>query len=156
MKTITTTTDYPVGATVRAKFTVLGDTRVVRRPPAYTNVTETYDWLVGIERIPTASVEARAAHWHKVANGLPLDPVVPSEIANWRARAVLEIVDLLPTVTDMLEAMTGQAGIVARAAWAAGAPLVRNGPTVLTLAAAIPLTPAEIDAMFIQAAALDV
>lgn len=87
---------------------------------------------------------------------LPEAPVIPPEIANWRARAVLEIAGLLPTVTAALNALEGDAGVVARAAWSAGAPLVRNGPTVLALANLLGLTAAQIDTMFLQAAALDV
>lgn len=81
---------------------------------------------------------------------------VPGEIANWRAKAVLEIAGLLPTVEAALSAMPGEAGIVARNAWRDGAPFVRNGPTVTALAAVLGLTGEQVDAMFRQAAALSV
>ena len=81
---------------------------------------------------------------------------VPKEIANWRAKAVLEIAGLLPTVEATLAAMPGEAGIVARSAWAAGAPFARNGPTVTTLSVALGLTGEQVDAMFRQAAAIAV
>jgi hypothetical protein len=87
----------------------------------------------------------------------PPEPViVPSEIANWRARAVLEIAGLLPTVDAAIAALTGDAGIVARSAWNSGAPLARNGPTVLSLSSALGLSSAQVDAMFLQAESLDV
>jgi hypothetical protein len=87
----------------------------------------------------------------------PPEPVViPYEIANWRARAVLEIAGLLPTVDAAIAALTGDAGIVARAAWNSGAPFVRNGPTVTALSSALGLTSAQVDAMFLQAESLDV
>ena len=88
MKTITATTDCPRGDTVRAKFTVLGDTRTVKRPAPMTfvegravrpsalfaEVTETYDNLIACERLPVASVAARTTYWSNVANGLPNPP----------------------------------------------------------------------------------
>ena len=82
--------------------------------------------------------------------------VIPTEIANWRARAVLEIAGLLPTVDAALTGMTGNEGIVARAAWGQGAPFVRDGATVTALAAALGLTSEQVDAMFLQAANLAV
>ena len=81
---------------------------------------------------------------------------VPSEIANWRARAVLELAGHISAVESALAEMEGNAGIVARAAWLAGAPLARRGATVVALAAALELTDAQVDAMFIQAASLAV
>ncbi len=176
MKAITTTTDFPEGDTVRAKFTVLGDTRTVRRllptpppqegetpeeamermRPVLGDVTETFDNLVAVERIPAATVSARATHWYNVVNNLPIPPSVPVEIANWRARAVLELAGLLDEVTSALYAMEGDAGIVARHAWNSGAALARNGPTVTSLAALLTLTDVQVDAMFIQAANLNV
>jgi hypothetical protein len=69
---------------------------------------------------------------------------------------VLEIAGLLPTVDAAIAALTGDAGIVARAAWNSGAPLARNGPTVLSLSSALGLSSAQVDAMFLQAESLDV
>ena len=85
-----------------------------------------------------------------------IPPQVPHEIANWRARAVLEIAGLLPTVEALIAAMEGEAGVVVRMAWERGSPLVRDGATVTALAAQLNLTSEQIDAMFIQAAALEV
>lgn len=90
---------------------------------------------------------------------LPVAPppvFIPQEIANWRARAVLEIAGLLATVETALDALPGNAGIVARAAWNSGAPFVRNGPTVVALSAALSLTSEQVDNLFLQAAALSV
>jgi hypothetical protein len=86
----------------------------------------------------------------------PAPVVIPTEIANWRARAVLEIAGLLPTVDAAIAALAGDAGIVARSAWHAGAPLVRHGPTVLALSSALGLTDEQVDAMFLRAEALEV
>jgi hypothetical protein len=86
----------------------------------------------------------------------PMPPRVPREIANWRARAVLELAGLLPTVEATISGIEGQAGTVVRNAWQSGAPLARHGPTVSALAPALGLTEAQVDAMFIQAEALSV
>lgn len=83
-------------------------------------------------------------------------PRIPREIANWRARAILELQGLLPTVEALITAMTGPEGIVVRNAWAAGAPLARHGPTVTALSPQLGLTSDQIDSMFIAAAALEV
>jgi len=94
-----------------------------------------------------------------LAQGAPLPippPRIPREIANWRARAVLEINGLLSAVDAMVQAMEGPEGIVVRQAWQAGAPLARNGSTVLTLAPALGLTSQQIDDMFIAAGSLQV
>ena len=86
----------------------------------------------------------------------PAPVLVPEEIALWRAKAVLQLSGLLTAVNSLLDAMTGNAGIIARAAWSDGAPLARRGATVVALAAALELTDAQVDAMFIQAASLAV
>jgi hypothetical protein len=88
---------------------------------------------------------------------LPTPPArVPREIANWRARAILELAGLLPTVEAAIATMDGEAGIVVRNAWTSGAILARRGPTVAALAPALGLTEAQVDAMFLQAESLEV
>lgn len=85
----------------------------------------------------------------------PAAPVpIPSEIANWRARAVLEIAGLLPKVDAAIASLDGAAGIVARTAWHSGASLVRHSPTVLAMTSALNLTSDQVDALFVQAEAL--
>lgn len=92
-------------------------------------------------------------------NGEPLPPLparVPREIANWRARAVLELAGLLPTVEAAIAGMGGPEGVVVRNAWQSGAPLARKGPTVSALAPALGLSDFQVDQMFIQASSLSV
>lgn len=110
-------------------------------PSAFNARTEEGAFLIHRPYVPVPRVEA---------------PYVPTEIANWRARAVLEIAGLLPTVEALITAMEGEAGVVVRTAWDRGSPLVRDGATVTALAAQLGLTSEQIDAMFIQAAALQV
>ncbi len=81
---------------------------------------------------------------------------VPGEIANWRAKAVLELAGLLTAVEAALYAMPEPARTVALAAWNGGADLARNGPTVLAIAPVLNLTDSQVDDMFRQAAALEV
>jgi len=83
-------------------------------------------------------------------------PKVPTEIANWRAKAVLELAGLTAQVAAIMGAMSEPQKTVVLAAWDGGAPLVRNGATVTALAAALSLTSEQVDAMFVQAAALNV
>ncbi len=83
-------------------------------------------------------------------------PQVPRAIANWRAKAVIEMQGLTAKIITALAAMEGETGIAARAAWSGNADFARDGVTVTTLATALDLTPAQLDAMFIQAAALEV
>lgn len=82
--------------------------------------------------------------------------LVPDTIANWRAKAVLALAGLLPAVEAALNDLPEPAHTVAMAAWNGNADFVRDGPTVLALADTLSLTPAQIDDLFIQAAALEV
>jgi hypothetical protein len=80
----------------------------------------------------------------------------PETIANWRAKAVLALAGFIPAVEAALDGMAEPARTVARYAWDGGADFARTGPTVLALAAALGLTDAQLDAMFSQAASLQV
>lgn len=85
-----------------------------------------------------------------------LPPRVPREIAQWRARTVLDLAGLLPAVESTIAALTGPGAGIVRHAWQSAAPLARHGPTVSVLAPALGLTDEQVDAMFIQAAELEV
>lgn len=87
---------------------------------------------------------------------LPLPQRVPREIAAWRAKAILEITGLLPQVEALIATVPDAAAVIVRRAWTDQSPLERHGQTVLTLAAALDLNDAQLDALFIQAAALQV
>lgn len=160
MKTITTTTDGEQDGTVRAMFTVLNDTAIrtkVNNTDGTLEETEyTYDNLVGIERLPISEVSARASYWHNVVNDLPNPPAAPAHVANWQLKAALEMNDTLPGVAAAINAKTGASGIAMRAAWNSDAPVARYSKTTTTIATALSLDSAQIDALFIQAAALNV
>jgi hypothetical protein len=90
-------------------------------------------------------------------NELPaMPPRIPREIANWRARAVLELAGLHEQVDFLINSMSGPEGVIVRNAWQTAAPLARRGPTVSALAPALGLSEEQVDAMFIQAEALSV
>ena len=84
------------------------------------------------------------------ASGKP----APREIANWRARAVLEVEGLLSQVDALIEGLTGPEGIAVKSAWKNGAPIQREGSTVQTLASQLNLSKEQLDSLFRRAAAL--
>ena len=83
-------------------------------------------------------------------------PRVPREIANWRAKAVLTSMGMLPDVEVMLAALPEPQKTIVSTAWAGDARFARRGATVLSIAAALGLTDAQLDSMFIQAEALEI
>jgi hypothetical protein len=83
-------------------------------------------------------------------------PRVPREIANWRAKAVLTSMGMLPQVEAMLAALPEPQKTNVSTAWAGDARFARRGATVLSIAAALGLSDAQLDSMFIQAEALEI
>lgn len=86
----------------------------------------------------------------------PLPQRVPREIAAWRAKAVIEMAGLMPQVEAHIASVPDAAAVIVRRAWDDNAPLQRHGQTVLALSAALALSDEQVDAMFIQAATLEV
>jgi hypothetical protein len=86
----------------------------------------------------------------------PLPPRVPREIPNWRAKVILAQMGLLASVEAAIAALPEPDHTVARLAWGGDAKLARRGNTVLRLAAALGLSPDQIDQLFIAAEALEV
>ncbi len=90
----------------------------------------------------------------------PAPPVsgarVPQSIANWRAKAALELAGLTIAVETAMQALDEPARTVALSAWSNGADLARRGATVLALAAALELTEEQVDALFVTGASLTV
>ena len=87
---------------------------------------------------------------------IPMPQRVPREIQNWRARAILATMGKLAEVEAALAALDEPQRTVVGIAWASGANLARRGPTVLSLAPQLGMTQADVDALFIAAAALQV
>jgi len=86
----------------------------------------------------------------------PLPPRVPREIPNWRAKVILAGMGLLPTVEAAIASLPEPERTVATLAWGGDARLARRGKTVLGLAAALGLSSAQVDQLFIAAEALEV
>lgn len=84
-----------------------------------------------------------------------LPPRVPREIQNWRGKAILAQMGLLATVEGAIAALPEPERTVAGLAWNGDAKLARNGKTVLGLSAALGLSDAQVDALFIAAEALE-
>jgi hypothetical protein len=86
----------------------------------------------------------------------PMPPRVPREIPNWRAKVILASMGLLTAVEAAIAALPEPDRTVASLAWGGDAKLARRGKTVLGLAAALGLSPDQIDQLFIAAEALEV
>ncbi|TXH15601.1 MAG: hypothetical protein E6R03_06925 [Hyphomicrobiaceae bacterium] len=88
---------------------------------------------------------------------LPTPPKrVPREIPNWRANAMLAKLGLLETVEQAISSIPEPQRTVVMLAWNGDAKLARNGPTVLSLAGTLGLTPEQLDAIFIEADLLNI
>ena len=86
----------------------------------------------------------------------PAPAPVPTEIANWRAKAVLAQMGLLAAVDAALAALPEPQKTVVGFAWGGDAKLLRNSPTVLALGTALQLDAAALDDFFRAAAAIEI
>lgn len=84
----------------------------------------------------------------------PATAPVPQAVTMRQARLALYGASLLQTVNDAIAAMTGAQGEAARIEWEFSSEVRRNQPLVIALAPALGLTDAQIDQLFITAAAL--
>lgn len=84
------------------------------------------------------------------------DPVtpVPASVTRRQARIVLSRHGYLATVEAALAGMEGQAGEEARIEWADASEFRRDHPLIAAIAAILGLTEQQIDALFIEAAAI--
>lgn len=80
-------------------------------------------------------------------------PTVPQVVSRFQARAALHLAGLLDDVEALMTAPGTPA--LAKLAWADAQEFKRNSPTVLTMAAAIGLTEAQLDELFTTAAGID-
>jgi len=88
-----------------------------------------------------------------VPAGLPAGasalPIAPSSVALWQAKAALHQVGLLDQASAATAAMNSP---VLNAFWANASTLERASPTLASLATALNLSSAQVDALFIAAA----
>ena len=76
--------------------------------------------------------------------------LVPQFVSRFQAKAALAGAGLLDTVEAMMS--NSETPIVARLAWQDALEFRRDSPTILTMAASLELTPAQVDDLFIAAA----
>lgn len=81
-------------------------------------------------------------------------PVIPDTVPMYKVRKLLIKQGLMPAVEAALEAMTGEAGELARVDWEYAPNLVRLSPLVQALGAGIGLTPQQIDELVAAAMAI--
>lgn len=79
---------------------------------------------------------------------------VPAEVTMRQARQALHIAGLLTDVEAAIDAMTEPPRELARIAWEHSQVIERRAPFVLQLAAALGMSDAEVDALFVSAASL--
>lgn len=82
----------------------------------------------------------------------PLDGV-PQVVTRFQARAALHLAGLLTTVEALMT--DPQTDMLARLAWQDAQEFRRQSPTVLSMAAALGLTDAQLDALFTTAAGVE-
>lgn len=81
-------------------------------------------------------------------------PAVPQAVTMRQGRLALLGAGLLTQVNDAIAAMTGVEGDAARIEWEFAATIDRDSDWVSNLSSALGLTDAQLDGLFVQAAAL--
>jgi len=84
----------------------------------------------------------------------PAKPVVPPAVTMRQARLALLGAGLLAPISAAIASMPGSAGEAARIEWEFASTVERNNPLILSLTSAMGMTDAQIDALFIAAAAI--
>ena len=80
---------------------------------------------------------------------------VPREIANWRGKVVLASMGKLAAVDALIAAMPEPDSTVMRLAWSGNAAMARRSQAINSIALALGMTEAEVDAFFIASAAIN-
>lgn len=111
--------------------------------------------LTRTESDPSAIANLKRKGWVEVVPA-PSTPVVlvPTEVPLWAFRSVLDIAGLTGQVQAILNAVQGDAGVVARNQWEYATVAERGNETIAALAAQLGLTEAQVDAYFVQAGEL--
>ncbi len=107
------------------------------------NDLNTLQWLDQvIPRPSNADITAKMAQ-----------PVVPASVRMWQAKAALKAIDKLDAANTAIANSGNQAVILA---WEYSPDLNRNTPSVAAIGTAIGLASADVDALFVAAAAIAV
>jgi hypothetical protein len=81
---------------------------------------------------------------------------VPAKVSTWRLRAVVELHGLSASISAAIDALPEPARTIARSGWEYSFEMDRDTGLVSQLGAALGMTPAEVDALFLEAVALAV
>lgn len=107
------------------------------------------------QRVNWTGYRANAARTGlELAPPIPAAPAVPQAVTMLNARTALYLAGWLAPWEDLLAAMTGPEGDLARIKWAAAKTVRRDDPLVLLAIAALNKTAADADALFVSAGAL--
>jgi hypothetical protein len=82
-------------------------------------------------------------------------PVIPKQCSMYAARTVLYQQGLLQLIEDIIAAMTGEAGDLARIKWSTALTVRRDDDLVTQVIPQLGKTEAEIDAMFVAGDLID-
>ena len=82
--------------------------------------------------------------------------MVPREIPNWRAKAVLATMGLTSQVQSVIEALPEPQRTIIRTAWDGDAKFARKSPTIAALAGALNLSASDVDGIFVSAMKIEV
>ena len=77
-------------------------------------------------------------------------PPVPASVALWKAKAALQAAGFLTAANTAVAASS----VAVQSFWAQASMLDRNDPIMLSIAAGLGLTSAQVDALFVSAAAI--
>lgn len=122
----------------------------------YTDDSETAVAVIDDDGISRMSMLASALpHGAQVLPFVPLPPAVPSAVTMRQARLALLAAGLLDDVDTAIAAIAdATTRRAAQIEWEFSNELQRGNPFVATLGAALDLTPAQVDALFVEAAGL--
>ena len=104
--------------------------------------------------LPAGCVEITEAEDNVIRLANQPAPQVPESVTMRQARLALLNAGLLSSVNTAIASMPGVQGEAARIEWDYSNEVVRSQPLTLSLAAALGLTPEQMDQLFITAATL--
>lgn len=103
--------------------------------------------------LPAGSVQISDEQAQAIIAAQTPQTFVPPAVTRFQARAALHLAGLLESVESLMA--DPNTDPLARIAWQDAQEFRRNSPTVLGMAAALGLTEAGLDALFIQAAGIE-
>lgn len=128
-----------------------GDADLILPPGEYIVTVSAWPYL-STHLIITADSSAQATEGRQTISIAPQPALVPSSISPAQARLALLGAGLLQQV----EAAVAAADLVTQIAWSQATSIERDSPTVAGLSAALGLTSAQLDALFIAGASIRV